>query len=104
MYIVSCSTDRRINVWDRRMNKILSRFQSHTGAVNDVVFYPDGQYLASCSDDRTIRVWDCFYGSELLCLSGHQGPVSKNLTQKEEKLKFYFLRLLDFLGVKILDI
>ncbi|MGH4024435.1 MAG: CHAT domain-containing WD40 repeat protein [Pseudonocardiaceae bacterium] len=40
----------------------------HDGAVNAVVFSPDGHRLATAGDDRTARVWDVTSGAQLVRL------------------------------------
>ena len=33
------------------------KFHGHVGAINEVVFSPDGNSLVSVGDDKLIRIW-----------------------------------------------
>eukprot|EP00163_Fabomonas_tropica_P002747 TRINITY_DN1213_c0_g1_i2.p1 TRINITY_DN1213_c0_g1~~TRINITY_DN1213_c0_g1_i2.p1 ORF type:complete len:781 (-),score=171.53 TRINITY_DN1213_c0_g1_i2:58-2400(-) len=37
---------------------LVEAFTSHSGAVNDVIFHPDGVILVSVSDDCSFKLWD----------------------------------------------
>jgi WD40 repeat protein len=59
-YIVSCSDDRTIKLWNTDINtdiKCIKTFTGHTKFVYSVEFSPDGKYIVSCSADNTIKLW-----------------------------------------------
>jgi serine/threonine protein kinase len=53
----------------------LRQFVGHSGAIENVVFTPDGRRLITASQDKTARVWDVETGRELLMLTGHTDGV-----------------------------
>src|SRR5262249_28664330 len=73
-----------VKMWDAQTGQELTTFKGHTGAVDSVVFSPDGKRLAcgSAPWDSTkqsygageAKVWDVQTGRELLVLK-HTGPV-----------------------------
>jgi WD40 repeat protein len=48
----------------------------HDGAIDCVVFSPDGKTVASASYDKTVRIWDSATGKQLEALKGHDGFVN----------------------------
>jgi WD40 repeat protein len=48
---------------------------THQGAVNALVFSPDGQCLATASSDHTISIWEVASWHQMTSLV-HQGPLS----------------------------
>ncbi|XP_003426057.1 WD repeat-containing protein 36 [Nasonia vitripennis] len=50
--------DFTIVLIDVDMQRIVRRFEGHTGRLNDATFSPDSRWLVTASMDRTIRVWD----------------------------------------------
>jgi WD40 repeat protein len=49
--------------------------QGHSGEVNSLAFYPDGQWLLSASEDRTVCMWEVSNGKLLGRITGHSGGV-----------------------------
>ncbi|ETO06153.1 hypothetical protein RFI_31243 [Reticulomyxa filosa] len=70
-FIVSCSLDNTVRIWDIKTGtegKILGK---HVDIVEDVQYFPDGQTIVSCSRDRTIILWSVESGKKIQMLSGH---------------------------------
>ncbi len=64
-----------VKLWDLDTGKELGSF---TGSARIIylTFSPDGKRLALVDADKNVRVWDAATGSELLALSGHEGPLA----------------------------
>src|SRR5581483_9483670 len=56
--------------------KIAYTYHGHSGAVNIVVWSPDGTRIASSSTDYTVQVWNATNGSPLFTYKGHSGAVN----------------------------
>jgi WD40 repeat protein/transcriptional regulator with XRE-family HTH domain len=56
-------------------SRVQLTLRSHTDAVNDVAYSPDGKRLITGSSDKTAKIWDAASGKELLTLSGHTDQV-----------------------------
>jgi WD40 repeat protein len=93
-YILSCSYDKTIKLWDIATGRE-SRTFSDTTIVDSVAFSPDGKYILSCSDDNTIKLWDIATGREIRTFSGYYGSFSPDGTQ---------IFTIDNGGLKLLDI
>jgi len=55
--------------------RLLLTLASHTGAVTQAAFNPDGTMLATGSDDHSISLWNTTTGSEVRVLRGHDSAV-----------------------------
>ncbi|GBG64370.1 hypothetical protein CBR_g41571 [Chara braunii] len=75
-YVLSCSRDETIKLWDWEKDWDPITFHGHLLAVKQVSFHPqDPNIFASASDDRTIKVWDYESESCKATLIGHGSDV-----------------------------
>ena len=72
-----------VRLWDVASGRLLRVLDGHGGAVNTLLFSPDGRILATASYggnaryvDSTIRLWDVATGRELHVLEGWNGAFS----------------------------
>lgn len=56
-YLVSCSLDATLKVWDLRMGYAIYTLYGHEGATTAANFSPDGDYLCSGAADSVVMVW-----------------------------------------------
>ena len=81
--LVSGSSDGAVRLWDAATLGEVATLRGHTGAVNSVLYSPDGALLASVGGfsgnrgwhDFTIRLWDAATLREVARLRGHTGGV-----------------------------
>ena len=57
-YIVSCSKDNTIHVWNVAANTTQLILKGHTDTVFSVSISPDSKLLASGSGDKSARIWE----------------------------------------------
>jgi len=65
----------RGRIWDAKTGRVLAYLDGHMGAINSVVFAPDGTRVATTSTDRTAKVWDADSGKLLVSFDEHPGTV-----------------------------
>ncbi|KAH9912585.1 WD40-repeat-containing domain protein [Fomitopsis serialis] len=68
-WIVSCSKDALIRVWDRRTLQLHCTFRGHEGPVNAVGLQDNK--VASASGDGRMMLWDIISGERLRTFEGH---------------------------------
>jgi WD40 repeat protein len=61
-YLVSCSMDKSIKIWDISARKLLkvidkARNAGHSTSINKVIWSKYNDTIVSVSDDRTISIW-----------------------------------------------
>jgi guanine nucleotide-binding protein G(I)/G(S)/G(T) subunit beta-1 len=52
-------------IWDTRTGSSVLTFRGHSGDVNSVTFFPDGNAIGTGSDDTSCRLFDMRCASEL---------------------------------------
>ncbi len=68
-YIVSCSKDKSIKIWDAATGTLVRTLNGHTDEVRFIDVSDDGSKIVSGSKDGTIRMWDFNTGNQLKSFS-----------------------------------
>ena len=68
-YIVTCSKDISICIWDRETGAMLKQLRGHAGPVNAVQMR--GNTIVSCSGDFRVKLWNIDTGKNIREFSGH---------------------------------
>jgi WD40 repeat protein len=63
LWIVSCSYDNTVRIWDATSGTIQYTLEGHTSGVTSVAFSSDGLRIVSGSYDGTVRIWDANTGA-----------------------------------------
>jgi guanine nucleotide-binding protein subunit beta-2-like 1 protein len=58
MFVITCSWDKTMRLWNLAEGKTESRFVGHTADVLSVSFSPDNRLIVSGSRDKTIKIWN----------------------------------------------
>ncbi len=65
--LATCGTYGAVNLWDLEKGALRASLKGHTGSVNSVAFFPDGQTLVTAGDG-TAKFWDPVTGQERMTL------------------------------------
>lgn len=57
-FILSCSRDRSIRLWEISTGFCKKTFLGHEGWVRKVVASVDNKTFVSCSDDQSVILWN----------------------------------------------
>jgi len=57
-YLVTCSQDGMVRVWDTDELSLTTVLSGHSASVNAAAFSPDGRWLVTVSDDGFGRLWN----------------------------------------------
>jgi len=68
-FFVSAGCDATARLWDLRTNRAQQTFSGHTGDVNAIIYFPNGQAFGTGSDDYTCRLFDVRADRELISYS-----------------------------------
>ncbi|CAG8773751.1 8989_t:CDS:2, partial [Racocetra persica] len=74
-YMVSGGSDKKINIWSAKDDKLLKCFTQHKDSVSGLVFRKGNNQLYSASQDRTIKVWNIDELCYIETLFGHQDQI-----------------------------
>jgi len=75
-FLVTCSKDGTVRLWEVASGKEVRRFIGHTGPTYGAAFSPDGKYILTSSEDETARLWDVKTGEEIRRFTGHTDEVN----------------------------
>ncbi|WP_372367720.1 WD40 repeat domain-containing serine/threonine-protein kinase [Candidatus Uabimicrobium sp. HlEnr_7] len=84
-YLLSCSKDRTVKLWNMAKRKQISIYNNHIADIYSIIFSNDGKYLLSCSKDKTIRMWDAQNGRQIHCFTGHTSAVTSAVFSHDGK-------------------
>lgn len=73
-FLVSCSEDQSVRVWEPNTGTCLHIIREHESWVRSVAFSPTGSSFATASGDLTVRIWETGTGKCLRILRGHSQP------------------------------
>ncbi|MEW6128687.1 MAG: protein kinase [Acidobacteriota bacterium] len=74
-WLVSCSEDQQVIVWDFAKRQRLAAFADHQSFITAVAFSSDGKWIATASLDNRVVVRDTKSLNRAFVLSGHTGGV-----------------------------
>ena len=84
-FIVSCSGDQTLRIWDRVSGKCLKVLYGHSSLVRNVAISSDDNFIVSCSYDNTLRIWDSISGKCLHTLKGHSSAVFRVILSSNDE-------------------
>ncbi|CAG86137.2 DEHA2C08954p [Debaryomyces hansenii CBS767] len=74
-YIVSCSFDNSIKIWDGIKGTFIGTLRGHVAPVYQSAWSADNRLLVTCSKDTTLKVWDIRTRKLSVDLPGHADEV-----------------------------
>ena len=80
-YILSCSEDKTIILWDVKSGKEIKTFQGQNNALSSVAFSPDAQKFACAEGDlkakNKIYIWDIKQNKIIKTIEDNKGKITK---------------------------
>ncbi|KAF0362034.1 WD40 repeat-like protein [Gigaspora margarita] len=74
-YMASGGSDKKINIWSTKEDKLLKCFTQHKDSVSGLAFRKGNNQLYSASQDRTVKVWNVDELCYVETLFGHQDQI-----------------------------
>ena len=74
-YIISCSNDKSIRIWNGFTGQFIRRLLGHISPVYVLSWCPDSRLFVSCSKDSTIKIWSVNEDKAKMNLPGHSDEV-----------------------------
>ena len=96
-YIISCSLDKTIRVWNILEKRQEAVLQENLNGVNSLTVTSDNKYAVTGSLDKTIRIWNLFEKRQEAVFEGHlDGAVS----DKRQQICYFWLERQDNKSLK----
>ena len=70
------TSDKKVKVYDLRMQRLQQLYSAHEGPVSQVSFHPNGSYLISASQDGCMKIFDLFEARPIYDVMGHKSGVN----------------------------
>lgn len=70
------TSDKKVKIYDLRMQRLQQVYASHDGPVSQVSFHPNGNYLVSGSQDGSIKMFDLLEARPIYDVLGHKSSVT----------------------------
>ncbi|KAL8581336.1 hypothetical protein ACOMHN_034415 [Nucella lapillus] len=74
-YLLSCSRDCTVRLWDIAKRTNVALYRGHSGAVWDMCYNPVTNHFATSSRDLTVKLWNLDRGFPLRSFVGHEQDV-----------------------------
>ena len=75
-YLLSCSMDNTIKIWDVSTGLLIRTLEGHNHSVQSAEFSNNLKYVLSASLDKTIKLWDTETGNPIRSFAGHTKGVA----------------------------
>jgi len=75
-FIVSCSNDHTVKLWDVENKRLAHTFKVHSGWFSSVAYSPDGRFIVSGLGNKTVKLWDVENRSLAHTFRGHSTNVT----------------------------
>lgn len=85
-YLISCSSDGAIKIWDLKKKRVRGALHGHELAVNALAVSPNGKMLASTSSDGSVKIWDIASEKEIASLDKYHGSLRSVAFSPNSKL------------------
>ncbi|MBI4851329.1 MAG: serine/threonine protein kinase [Acidobacteria bacterium] len=85
-YLISCSSDGAIKIWDLKKKRVRGALHGHELAVNALAVSPNGKMLASTSSDGSVKIWDIASEKEIASFDKYQGSLRSVAFSPNNKL------------------
>jgi len=86
-YLISCSNDRTIKIWNLKNFEYIRTLEAHTDWINNIITYNkiidqnnSIDYLISSSYDKTIKIWNLQTFEFITSLTGHTNVIKNIIT------------------------
>lgn len=87
-YVLSCSRDKTIKLWEVRTGFCKRTFIGHEEWVKQVIATTDSKTLASCSVDQNILLWNIDKEAPTMVLRGHDNVIESIIFAEDTQSQF----------------